>query len=129
MNDWWWVSTLVFGISLGTPLVFATVGEIITERAGILNLGVQGTMLIGAVAGFWATFSIGGGIGLFLGVIAAVIAGAAISMIHAFLSISLRVDQIVSGLALTLFGTGLASFMGKVGSNPLVGEPSRETFQ
>lgn len=129
MNDWWWVSTLAFGISLGTPLVFATVGEIITERAGILNLGVQGTMLVGAVAGFWATFHSGGGFGLFLGVIVAVIAGAAISIIHAFLSISLRVSQIVSGLALTLFGTGLASFMGKVGSDPLVGEPSRATFR
>ena len=45
MNDWWWVSTLAFGISLGTPLVFASVGEIIAERSGILNLGVQGTML------------------------------------------------------------------------------------
>jgi simple sugar transport system permease protein len=129
VNDWWWVSTLVFGISLGTPLVFATVGEIITERSGILNLGVQGTMLVGAVAGFWATFNTGGGFGLFLGVVAAILAGGAISMIHAFLSISLRVNQIVSGLALTLFGTGLASFLGKVGSDPLVGEPSRATFQ
>lgn len=129
MNDWWWVSTLAFGIGLGTPLVFATVGETITERAGILNLGVQGTMLVGAVAGFWATFNTGGGLGLFLGVIAAIIAGAAVSIIHAFLSITLRVSQIVSGLALTLFGTGLASFLGKVGSDPLVGEPARATFQ
>jgi len=129
MNDWWWVSTLAFGIGLGTPLVFATVGEIITERAGILNLGVQGTMLVGAVAGFWATFQTGGGFGLFLGVVAAIIAGAAVSLIHAFLSISLRVSQIVSGLALTLFGAGLASFLGKIGSDPLVGEPARATFQ
>ncbi len=129
MNDWWWVSTLAFGIGLGTPLVFATLGEIITERAGILNLGVQGTMLVGAVAGFWATFNTGGGFGLFLGVVAAVIAGAVISIIHAVLSITLRVSQIVSGLALTLFGTGLASFLGKAGADPLVGEPSRATFQ
>jgi ABC-type uncharacterized transport system permease subunit len=126
MNDWWWVSTVAFGISLGTPLVFGTVGEIITERAGILNLGVQGTMLVGAVAGFWATFNTGS---LFLGVIVAVLAGAALTVIHAFLSITLRVSQIVSGLALTLFGAGLASFLGKVGSDPLVGEPSRATFK
>lgn len=125
MNDWWWVPTLVFGIRLGTPLVFATIGEIITERSGILNLGVQGTMLVGAVAGFWATFTTGS---LFLGVLLAIVAGAAISIIHAFLSITLRVSQIVSGLALTLFGTGLASFLGKVGADPLVGEPSRATF-
>ena len=129
MNDWWWVSTLAFGISLGTPLVFATLGEIITERAGILNLGVQGMMVVSAVAGFWATFKIGGGIGLLVGVIVAMIAGALISVIHAFLSISLRVSQIVSGLALTLFGTGLASFLGNVGSNPLAGQPSRATFR
>lgn len=126
MNDWWWVSTLAFGISLGTPLLLASVGEIITERSGILNLGVQGMMLIGAVAGFWATFETGN---LLLGVVAAVLAGAALSTIHAFLSITLRVNQIVSGLALTLFGTGLASFLGKVGTEPLVGEPSRATFQ
>jgi len=129
MNDWWWVSTLAFGISLGTPLVFATLGEIITERAGILNLGVQGMMVVAAVTGFWATDQIGGGAGLFVGVVVAMIAGAAISMIHAFLSISLRVSQIVSGLALTLFGTGLASFLGNAGSDPLAGQPARATFK
>lgn len=129
MNDWWWVSTLAFGISLGTPLVFATLGEIVTERAGILNLGVQGMMVVAAVTGFWATDLIGGGTGLFVGVIVAMIAGAAFSMIHAFLSISLRVSQIVSGLALTLFGTGLASFIGNAGSDPLAGQPARATFR
>ncbi len=95
MNDWWWVSTLAFGISLGTPLVFATLGEIITERAGILNLGVQGMMIVSAVAAFWATDLVGGGTGLLAGVIVAMITGAAVSLIHAFLSISLRVSQIV----------------------------------
>lgn len=129
MNDWWWVSTLVFGISLGTPLVFASLGEIITERAGILNLGVQGMMVVAAVSGFWATSKLDGASGLLIGVIAAMVAGAAISVIHAFLSISLRVSQIVSGLALTLFGTGLASFLGNVGSNPLAGQPARNTFR
>lgn len=129
MNDWWWVSTLAFGISLGTPLVFATLGEIITERAGILNLGVQGMMVVSAVAGFWATDRLGGGTGLLVGVIVAVVAGAAFSLIHAFLSISLRVSQIVSGLALTLFGTGLASFLGNAGSDPLAGQPARAIFR
>jgi simple sugar transport system permease protein len=113
-------------VGLGTPLIFATIGEIITERAGILNLGVQGMMLVGAVAGFWATFNTGS---LFLGVIVAMLAGAALSVIHAFTSITLRVSQIVSGLALTLFGTGLASFLGRAGTDPLVGNPSREVFE
>jgi simple sugar transport system permease protein len=126
MNDSQLILTMFAAIGLGTPLIFATVGEIITERAGILNLGVQGMMLVGAVSGFWATFETGS---LFLGVIVAMIAGAVFSLIHAFASITLRVSQIVSGLALTIFGTGLASFLGKAGSDPLVGEPSRETFE
>jgi len=126
MNDSQLILTLFAAVGLGTPLIFATIGEIITERAGILNLGVQGMMLVGAVAGFWATFNTGS---LFLGVIVAMFAGAALSTIHAFASITLRVSQIVSGLALTLFGTGLASFLGRAGSEPLVGNPSREVFE
>ena len=125
MNESLLMLTVVAAIGLGTPLIFATVGEILTERSGILNLGVQGMMLMGAVAGFWATFTTGS---LLLGVVLAIIAGALLSVIHAFLSISLRVSQIVSGLALTLFGTGLASFLGRAGSEPLVGNPSRAVF-
>jgi ABC-type uncharacterized transport system permease subunit len=120
------VLTAFAAIGLGTPIVFATLGEIITERAGVLNLGVQGMMLVGAVSGFWATFQTGN---LVLGVAAAMLAGAALSLIHAFSSITLRVNQIVSGIALTLFGSGLASFIGRTGSPALVGQPSRETFE
>ncbi|MEA2058714.1 MAG: ABC transporter permease [Actinomycetota bacterium] len=126
MNDSVAMLTIVAAIGLGTPIVFATVGEILAERSGILNLGVQGMMLFGAVAGFWATFTTGS---LWLGVIVAMIAGAALSSIHAFTSITLRVSQIVSGLALTIFGTGLAIFIGRAGSDPLVGQPSREIFE
>ncbi len=126
MNDSQLVLTLVAAIGLGTPLIFATIGEIITERAGILNLGVQGMMLVGAVTGFWATFVTGS---LLLGVLVAVLSGAVLSALHAFTSITLRVNQIVSGLAVALFGTGLASFLGRAGSDPLVGNPSREVFE
>lgn len=126
MNESQLVLTMFAAIGLGTPLIFGTVGEIITERAGILNLGVQGMMLVGAVSGFWATFNTGS---LTLGVLVAMLAAAALSVVHAFASITLRVSQIVSGLALTLFGTGLASFLGRAGSEPLVGNPSRETFE
>jgi ABC-type uncharacterized transport system permease subunit len=126
MNDSVIVLTMFAAIGLGTPLVFATVGELLTERSGVLNLGVQGTMLVGAVAGFWATFETGN---LLLGVAAAILAGAAISLIHAFSSITLRVSQIVSGLALTIFGTGLSEFIGRATDPPLVGQPSRATFK
>ena len=126
MNESVLMLTVVAAIGLGTPLVFATVGEILAERSGILNLGVQGMMMIGAVMGFWMTFQTGS---VWLGVLAAMIAGAAISVIHAFNSVTLRVSQIVSGLALTIFGTGVAIFIGRVGSTPLIGEPSRAVFK
>lgn len=126
MNDTQLILTMVAAVGLGTPLIFATIGEIITERAGILNLGVQGMMLIGAVTGFWATFQTGN---LAFGIIIAMVCASALSAVHAFMSITLRVNQIVSGLALALFGSGLASFLGRVGSEPLVGHPSRAKFE
>ena len=125
MNESVLMLTIFAAIGLGTPIVFATVGEILAERSGILNLGVQGMMLVGAVMGFWATFQTGS---LLLGVILAMLAGAALSVIHAFNSVTLRVSQIVSGLALTIFGTGVAIFIGRVGEVPLIGEPSRAVF-
>ena len=122
MNESVLMLTIMAAIGLGTGIAFATVGEILAERSGILNLGVQGMMLVGAVMGFWATYETGN---LWLGVLAALIAGAALSIIHAFNSVTLGVSQIVSGLALTIFGTGLAAFIGHAGANPLIGEPSR----
>ncbi len=126
MNESVLMLTLMAGIGLGTPLVFGTVGEILTERSGILNLGVQGMMIFGAVMGFWATFVTGN---LWLGVLASLVAGAAMSLIHAFNSVTLRVSQIVSGLALTIFGTGVAVYIGKAGSDPLIGQPSKAVFE
>jgi simple sugar transport system permease protein len=126
MNESTLILTLFAAMGLGTGIVYAAVGEIITERAGNLNLGVQGMMLVGAVAGFWATYNTDS---LLLGVIVAMVAGAALSVIHAFASVTLRVSQIVSGLALTIFGTGLSSFLGEAGTEPLVGEPSKATFE
>ncbi len=126
MNESVLMLTIVAAIGLGTPIVFATVGEILAERSGILNLGVQGMMLVGAVMGFWGTFQTGS---LLVGVLLAMLAGAALSLIHAFNSVTLRVSQIVSGLALTIFGTGVAIFIGRVGEVPLIGEPSRAVFE
>ena len=125
MNESVLMLTVMAAIGLGTGIAFATVGEILAERSGVLNLGVQGMMLVGAVMGFWATYETGN---LWLGVLAALIAGAALSVIHAFNSVTLGVSQIVSGLALTIFGTGLAAFIGRAGANPLIGEPSRAEF-
>lgn len=96
-------------IIAGTPLLFATLGELITEKAGNLNLGVEGMMLIGAVSGFGAGYITQNPV---MAMIGAIIAGALSALIYGFLTITLRSNQVVSGLALTIFGTGLSSYLG-----------------
>lgn len=104
------VSFLKAAIIAGTPLLFATLGEIITEKAGNLNLGVEGMMLMGAVIGFSMGYTTDSPL---LAMIFAALAGAAGALIYAFLTVSLRANQVVSGLALTIFGTGFAGFAGQ----------------
>jgi ABC-type uncharacterized transport system permease subunit len=98
------------GIGVETILLFAAVGEIMTERAGVINLGVEGMMLLGAVAGYATAVSTGNA---WLGVLMAMLAGGLLSLLHAIVTISFRADQVVSGLALTFLGTGLASVLGE----------------
>ena len=100
----------------GTPLLLGTIGEIICERSGILNLGVEGVMSIGAVTAFVVTFYTNSP---WLGLYAAVLAGMVISLVHAFASITLQSNQVVSGLALTMLGLGISGLVGK----PYVGKP------
>lgn len=97
-------------LAMGTSLTYATLGEVFTEKSGVLNLGVEGTMLMGALSGFVVTYNTGS---LLMGILFAMLAGALFSLIHAFLTITLRANQVVTGLAITLFGTGLANFLGK----------------
>ncbi len=105
----WIVNLLSAAIISGTPLLLATLGEMITEQSGSQNLGVEGMMYMGAVIGF----SVGLGTGNpLLAVIGAMSAGVLGAMIFGFLTITLRANQIVTGLTLTLFGTGFASFVG-----------------
>ena len=116
------VSTLAVTIRAGTSLLYATLGEIYTERSGILNLGLEGMMIVGAVSAFAAAFATES---LLIGILAALASSAVLASIHAFLTITLRANQTVSGLALTIFGSGLASFMGqRLGpeGRPLVGQ-------
>ncbi len=116
------IAVLATGIIAGTPILFAALGELLTERAGVLNLGVEGMMLIGAVTGFMVTVQTGNH---WLGLVAAMLAGGAMALIHAFLTITLKANQVVSGLALTIFGTGLSGYLGK----SLVGVPVPSTFK
>lgn len=117
-------------IFYGTPLVFAAVGELMAERSGVLNLGVEGMMLMGAVTAFWAVQHLSGPDWVVLP-LATLIGGAAalaVSVIHAILVVGLRANQIVSGLALTIFAgaTGLSSYIGNVAR--LGGQPALHEF-
>jgi len=104
------VAALKAAIPAGTPLLFGTLGEIYAERSGVLNFGVEGMMIMGAVTGFGVTLATGN---VWLGVTLAAIAGGLIALVHAFLSITLRANQVVSGLALTMFGLGMSGLVGK----------------
>lgn len=111
---------LLSGMLYGTPLLIAALGELITERGGVLNLGIEGMMLVGAVTAYWLSQHVGGGaaIALIVGMAGAIVAGGAMALIHAFVTITMKGSQIVSGLALTIFGgaIGLSSFIGQVSS-------------
>jgi len=101
---------LAAAIVAGTPLLFATLGEILIERAGNLNLGVEGMMLMGAVIGFLVGLTSGN---VFAALLGAMVAGAFGGLIFAFLTISLRANQVVTGLALATFGSGFSTLIGK----------------
>jgi simple sugar transport system permease protein len=105
------------GIASGTILLFASIGEIFAERSGVMNLGVEGMMLLGAMAGFSTSLATGNP---WLGLAAAMIAGGALSILHGIVTIHLQADQVVSGLSLTFLGTGLALVLGEglTGQNP-----------
>ena len=93
---------------MATPIIFATLGEILAERAGVLNLGIEGIMLMGALIGFLFTFSSGS---IWLGVFAAACVGMLLGLLMALLSVHLGLSQHVSGLGITLFATGLAMYI------------------
>jgi general nucleoside transport system permease protein len=124
------VVVLASGVAYGTPLLFAALGELLAERSGVLNLGVEGMMLVGAVKGFWAVqrLHVGAGLSLSVAIAVAALAGAAMALIHAFLVITLRASQIVSGLAVTIFAgaAGLSSYLGN--DLNLSASPARHTF-
>ena len=116
MNNDLLVVVLASGVAYGTPMLYAALGELLAERSGVLNLGVEGMMLFGAAVGYWVTQKVHGPDAsvLMLAVAAAALSGAAMAAIHAFLTITLRASQIVSGLALTIFagGLGLSAYFG-----------------
>jgi general nucleoside transport system permease protein len=110
------IPIFVSTVTAATPLIIAALGVLVSERVGVLNLGVEGMMLVGAVAGFAVGVTSGS---LFLGYVAAMTAGMALALIFAFLTLTLQTNQVATGLALALFGVGLSAFVGR----PFTGMP------
>jgi general nucleoside transport system permease protein len=125
INDSIVVVVLASAVVYGTPLLYAALGELLTERSGVLNLGVEGMMLVGAVVGFWAVQRTGSLPAAFA---AAALSGAALGLLQAFLVVTLRANQIVSGLALTIFAgaAGLSSYLGN--DLNVADQPARHQF-
>ncbi len=101
-------------IAAATPLVYAAIGELLVEKSGVLNLGVEGMMLLGAVSSFAVAHVSGSAV---LGVLAGMAAGMLMALIFAFLTLHLRASQVATGLALTIFGIGVSALLGQ----PLIG--------
>jgi len=120
MNDI--ITILYAAIASGTIILYATIGEIITERSGILNLGVEGIMLMGAFFGFYVAYTTES---LILSILGAALIGGLMGLIHAFMTITLQANQVVSGLALTMFGSGASAFFGI----NMVGKSLETSFQ
>lgn len=110
------LSIILTIMTAATPLLLAATGELVTERSGVLNLGVEGMMSIGAVSAFAVAFTTGNP---YLGILAACAAGMALSLVFAFLTLGMVSNQVATGLALTLLGLGLAALMGE----GFVGQP------
>ncbi|MBU2957513.1 ABC transporter permease [Paracoccus sp. 1_MG-2023] len=104
------LSVFLLLLSASTPILFAALGELVVERAGVLNLGVEGMMITGALSGFAVAHATGNPFAGFLG---AAVAGAAISLLFAALTQAFLANQVASGLSLTLFGLGMAAMFGK----------------
>jgi simple sugar transport system permease protein len=105
------VTSMLFAtIIAGTPLIITALGELVTERSGVLNLGAEGIMSVGAIAAFAVAHDSGS---TWAGVAAGMIAGAAMSLIFGVLTLTLMANQVASGLALSIFGVGLSAFIGK----------------
>lgn len=116
------LATLARALAFSTPLLWAALGEIVAERAGVVNLGLEGMMILGALSGFVVAQSSGDP---WLGLAAAAAAGGAAALLHAVFAVLLRANQYVSGLAITIFGLGLSGLIGR----GFVGRPLRNAME
>src|SRR5271168_3560204 len=103
------VSFILTVITASTPLLLAASGELVVERAGVLNLGLEGMMIMGAACGFAGAYASGS---VFVGALCGIVAGMAMAAVFGFLTLGLAVNQVATGLALTILGTGLSGLIG-----------------
>lgn len=120
------ISLLASMIRIMAPILLAALGELVSEKAGILNLGVEGMMLTGAYVGFYVVFNTGS---ITLGIIAACLSGVLMALLMAFLAVTLKVDQIVTGLAINLLASGLTFYMYRVAFNNVGVTPTISTMK
>lgn len=119
MNDGIWVLTLADSVAIATTLLLASLGALFNERSGVLNLGVEGVLLMGTISSFLTVDASGS---IWLGLVVGTFVGGLTAMIHATLSVVFRANQIVAGLALVIFCTGLANFLGKPAEGRIIKE-------
>jgi simple sugar transport system permease protein len=117
------IGVIASGVRLSTPILFAALGEKIAERSGILNLGIEGMMLIGAFAGFMGVFFTGNYV---VGILLAMAAAGALAVLKGFMSITIRTNQLAAGLAIWLLGTGLAALLYRLAFGIQTAAPSVE---
>ncbi len=119
------VTILAAAVRIATPLIFVSLGEIITEKSGVLNLGVEGIMLMGAISGFYAAYTFDD---LWLGMLAGVLVGMFFGAFHAYFCVFLRTDQTITGISLWILGLGLSSFIYRIAFSGYFVRPRVSTF-
>lgn len=119
MNTSTIIQLIVAGIAFGTPMLFAALGELLGERSGVLNLGIEGMLLMGAVGAFWGARASGN---VVVAILCAIAASSFLALIQAFGAVTLGVNQILLGLGLAIFGTGLSAYIAAAGDDPIAGQ-------
>ena len=119
------IGILAASVRLATPILLTALGEIFTERAGILNLGLEGIMLMGALSGFLGAFWTGS---LWLGVLAAILTGALFGLLMGFMSVTVKANQVVAGLGITILGSGLSTLLFRLAFGLRTTPPTLDIF-
>ena len=120
------VAILASAVRSGTPVLYATLGEVVSERAGVMNLGLEGIMLMGALTGVLGSYYSGS---VWVGMVSALLCGGLMGLLFAFLTVTLRANQIVVGAALNILGLGLSATINRAIFGNIATIPNIDTFK